>query len=547
MSLIAKLLVALLLLLAPGQGARAQEEEEEGDPPEVGVGERLFLETRFSQFFFASSAGDANAVLATGDAVTDTLATMAGSIAGPFAGQAMNCRACHLVDDAKTTAGGGNRAYADFARRSPVPARQDGPQDGPNDGLAVTPRNSPALVNAALARGRPFLLHFDGEFPSTVALVEGTLTGRNFGWLPGERAQAVRHIASVIRGDDGTGQLARDFGGAYRRVLAGGDRGVPADFRLPPRFAVDVDRASDEKIVRAVARLIAAYVASLEFGNTSPYDRFLEKNNLPGGQREFEPVASYVERLELLLDELEEPALVTPADGTLMLHDQPFVFGALELAGLRIFLDRRRGNCVACHPPPFFTDFGLHNTGATQEEYDAIHGDGAFAALPIPDAAARNADPDAWLPATERHPRAREVFRSAPSADAPGRTDLGAWNLVRNPDFSDRKLQQKLERLVCASQGPRAGCQRTPDALVEASIGLFKTPGLRTLGQSAPYLHTGGKDTLEDVMRFYVAASNLTRAGRLRNGARELGEMRLDEADLAPLAAFLRSLNEDYE
>jgi cytochrome c peroxidase len=531
-------LLVLLLLPCRVPCAWAQEEEE-GDPPQVAVGERLFLETRFSQFFFARSWGNPNAILPAGDPVTSTLETLAGPIPAPFAGGGINCRNCHLVDDAKTTPRGGNRSYADFARRSPVPAR--------DDGHTVTPRNSPPLVNSALARGRPFFLHFDGEFPSTVALVEGTLTGRNLGWLPDEHDQAVAHIAAVIRGDDGSGQLAQDFGGSYRRVLAGLDGAIPDDFRLPRAFRIDVDRASDPQILRAIARLIAAYVESLEFANTSPYDRFLEKNNLPGGPREFEQSASYLQRLKLLLAELEAPEPVTAADGAFLLIDQPFVFGDLELEGLRIFFDEKRGNCVTCHPPPLFTDFRFHNTGATQEEYDGLHGDGGFAALAIPDAATRNADPDAWLPATPSYPRAREPFRAIAAASTPGRTDLGMWNLVQNPEFPDRRLQRRLTRMVCASQGPLARCRHTPDALVEASIGLFKTPGLRTLGQSAPYLHTGGKDTIEDVVRFYVKTSALARAGRLRNGARELQDMRISDADVAPLSAFLRALNEDYE
>lgn len=531
-------MILIALFLVPAGRGWAQEDEG-GDPPEVVVGERLFLETRFSQFFFARAGGDPNAVLPAGDPVADRLDTPTGPIAGPFAGQAINCRGCHLVDDVKTTPGGGNRAYADFARRSPVPAREDG--------LTATPRNSPALVNSALPRGRPFLLHFDGEFPSTAALVEGTLTGRNFGWLPGEGGQAVRHVAAVIRGDDGTGALASTAGGPYRRVFLGTDPTLPADLRLPRRFRIDVDRAGDAQVLRAVARLIAAYVDSLEFGNASPYDRFLEKNVLPAGLRENEPVASYVERLTLLLGEVEEPEFVGPADGALLLHDQAFVFGPLELEGLRTFLDPRRGNCVACHPPPLFTDFALHNTGATQDEYDAIHGAGRFATLAIPSATVRNAEPEIWLPATAAHPAAAEPFRAVPSADRPGRTDLGVWNLVRNPDFPNRTLQRSLERLVCASQGPLADCRRSSDALVEASIGLFKTPGLRTLGQSAPYLHTGGMDTLEDVVRFYVRTAALARAGMLRNGARQLRAMRIDERDVAPLSAFLRALNEDYE
>lgn len=370
---------------------------------------------------------------------------------GPFAGQGMNCRGCHLVDDAKMTPGGGNRSYADFARHSPIPAREDGRTE--------TPRNSPALVNATLERGRPFFLHFDGEFPSTVALAEGTFTGRNFGWLPGERALAVANMADVIRGDDGTGALAQAFdGGPYRRVLAGTDPAIPKDFRLPKKVRIDVDRASDEQILRAVARLVTAYVESLEFENASPYDRFLEENILPGEPREFERDTDYAVRLRQLVAMLADPKFITPADGAFQLVDQPFQFGSLELEGLRLFLDRKRGNCVACHTPPRFTDFGFHNTGASQEEYDAVHGAGGFAALAIPDLTTRNADPDRYLPATAAHPQALEPFRAPASADAPGRTDLRMWNIFRNPDFGNRRQQSNLRRMVCASMGPNGAC-----------------------------------------------------------------------------------------
>src|SRR6185295_2462969 len=109
------------------------------DPAKVAIGERLFLETRFSQYFFAHCGGDVNAVLREGDPVVTRTATEQGSLAGPFAGFAINCRACHLVNE-HFAAGHGNRAYADFARRSPIPAREDG--------RTVTPRNSPAMVNA---------------------------------------------------------------------------------------------------------------------------------------------------------------------------------------------------------------------------------------------------------------------------------------------------------------------------------------------------------------------------------------------------------------
>src|SRR6266699_5713965 len=69
------------------------------DPAKVAIGERLFLETRFSQYYFANSRGDANTNLPSGDGVVATTITTDRPLPGPFAGFAMNCRACHLVNE----------------------------------------------------------------------------------------------------------------------------------------------------------------------------------------------------------------------------------------------------------------------------------------------------------------------------------------------------------------------------------------------------------------------------------------------------------------
>src|SRR6185503_11795639 len=83
--------------------------------------------------------------------------------------------------------------------------------------------------------------------------------------------------------------------------------------------------------------------------------------------------------------------VVPPAPGRFKTLRQEFRFGTQELAGARIFFaapDGKRtsgmGNCIACHAAPDFTDFKFHNTGAAQEEYDALHGAGAFAKLDMP-------------------------------------------------------------------------------------------------------------------------------------------------------------------
>ena len=84
-------------VLAGGFPALAVAEDEAADPAQVAIGERLFLETRFAQYFFAHSGGDVNAVLAVGDPTVATIRTRDGEIPGPFAGQSMNCRACHTA------------------------------------------------------------------------------------------------------------------------------------------------------------------------------------------------------------------------------------------------------------------------------------------------------------------------------------------------------------------------------------------------------------------------------------------------------------------
>lgn len=526
-----------------------------GEPAEILLGNRLFDETRFAQFFAARAGSDVNAALPEGDPTVAASVTTGAPLPGPFAGQSINCRVCHLDVEHKGRPGGGGRSYADFARRSPVPDR--------GDGETVTTRNSQQLLNASLRRRNPFTLHFDGEFPSAEALVKATLTGRNFGWLPGERAQAVAHIARVIREDDGRGTVAAQFGGAsYAGQFRGTDSLYPTNRPVPVEMAMDVARASDEEILDGVARFLVAYIVSLESArggdgafSGSPYDQFLRKNGLPSRPRGKESDLRYSRRLAKLVDRLAAPRFVGEADGRFLLHDQPWRFGPDELDGLRIFFRQPRGrraqagtgNCVTCHSAPAFTDFAFHNTGVTQEEYDRVHGAGGFAALEIPRLAARDADPSAWLPPSPGHPRASGPFRAVPSADRPGRTDLGLWNVYRNPAMDDRAHQQAIETMLCRALAPRPCPRRDPARLLDAAVALFKTPSLRDLSHSAPYFHDGSLDRFEDVIDFYRRQGELARRGRVRNPAPALAGIALEPAHEAPLAAFLRSLNEDFE
>ncbi len=207
---------------------------------------------------------------------------------------------------------------------------------------------------------------------------------------------------------------------------------------------------------------------------------------------------------------------------------------AAELAAGKI------GNCLACHAAPNFTDFKAHNTGAAQKEYDEIpgHGNGAFMRLIIPALTARTADD---LPATEQHPGASERFRAVPSAGTT-LTDLGLWNVFANPDMPNP--QTKIRAILCDGQVP---CPQSDSALLDQAIARFKTPSLRDLEHSAPFMHTGQFDTLDDVIDAYINNSDKARAGTLRNGDSRLQGIALKTNDIVPLVAFLKSLNEDYQ
>ena len=317
-----------------------------------------------------------------------------------------------------------------------------------------------------------------------------------------------------------------------------------------------------------MVKVVSAYVKQLQFSQQeesgalirSPFDVFLEINGLPQQPDSNETPLDYSRRLLTLVNGLASPQFVTSnphrGDGLFQFHAQPFQFGTQELEGLKIFLAEpsatpptgpelstgKIGNCLACHAAPNFTDFKLHNTGTTQREYDRIHGVNSFAALTIPTLATRNGNYNGFLPATEVHPNASERFRSIPVLAAPALTDLGVWNVFANPDMPNP--QEKIRAILCDEQVP---CPLSDATLLDRAIARFKTPGLRDLSHSAPFMHNGQFSTLNDIIDFYIEVSGQVRAGRLRNGAVQLQRIALTTGDIASLVAFLKSLDEDYQ
>ncbi len=76
----------------------------------------------------------------------------------------------------------------------------------------------------------------------------------------------------------------------------------------------------------------------------------------------------------------------------------------------------------------------------------------------------------------------------------------------------------------------------------EKDKGAFKTPTLRNIAQSAPYMHDGHLQTLKDVVDFYVGAGN---SNEWRDPEiKELDHLTREERD--GLVAFMESLTGEF-
>ena len=115
--------------------------------------------------------------------------------------------------------------------------------------------------------------------------------------------------------------------------------------------------------------------------------------------------------------------------------------------GLGIF--RGKGNCTTCHVGPTLTDEQFHNTGV------------------------------AW-----------KRLRPLPSADARGSSERGSG--PASAEESGGLVD--LGRFVITGK--------------DADRGAFKTPTLREIARTAPYMHDGTFSTLEEVVDFYNRGGN---------------------------------------
>jgi cytochrome c peroxidase len=153
-------------------------------------------------------------------------------------------------------------------------------------------------------------------------------------------------------------------------------------------------------------------------------------------------------------------------------------FSEDELAGYELFTGK--AGCIACHAGPYMSDDKFYNTGVGTDTAELF------------------SDP-------ERQLTFRRFFR-----------------IHGTPDY--RNLTEDVGRYAMT--------------LDEADWAAFRTPTLREVGRTAPYMHDGSLATLEDVVNFYNAGGGEGQTAGLE-------PLDLSEEEVAQLVAFLESLSSD--
>jgi len=118
---------------------------------------------------------------------------------------------------------------------------------------------------------------------------------------------------------------------------------------------------------------------------------------------------------------------------------------------------------------------------------------------------------------------------------APGRVDSGRHEGIR-------RLQADRFNLLGAYSDDASGASAIKTRTVElqhANFGQFKTPGLRNVALTAPYMHDGRYATLREVVRHY---SELDMERIHTHGEQLLRPLKLTEVEIDDLVAFLETL-----
>lgn len=156
---------------------------------------------------------------------------------------------------------------------------------------------------------------------------------------------------------------------------------------------------------------------------------------------------------------------------------------ANEYGGLKAFIAENQGQCIHCHNGPLFSDHNFHNIASQVNSKRKID-KGRAAGIP-------------------------QLLADDTNCTGP---------------YSDAKKKTCAEIHFIRKEGPML-------------LGAFKTPTLRFLSRTGPYMHAGQMDSLDDVMWHYRDAPGA------RQGTSELQPLDLTGGQFAMIEAFLKTLD----
>lgn len=175
--------------------------------------------------------------------------------------------------------------------------------------------------------------------------------------------------------------------------------------------------------------------------------------------------------------------------------------------GARLFVGRAA--CVDCHSTPFFSDNGFHNIGVAQV------GAGVPTEADCPEGGVCDCSPAAGL--------GRNCL---PWGALDGLAKLRRNGFRRDSVWSDDRNDRSRMRYV-------------EMALEQVPRGAWRTPTLRNVALTAPYMHNGALATLEDVVRHYNRGGTAEAPG-VRNA--RIQPLLLDDDEQSALVAFMKAL-----
>ena len=235
---------------------------------------------------------------------------------------AIACSVCHALGE--SVAGKPERFYADHTPTSLTAGRE------------TTARNAQTLAGVHRAE----VFGWDGAYDSMEDMILEKLIGKQYGWKPDAREEAIDNVVYVLL-DEGHNAIS----------------GVPYVEQFQEVYGLDLESLERSEVAAAAVRALADYTRTFDFSMTSRWDAFTEQNRFRTAPNAGEDIMNYAAGIESRIYNQEGRGLIRRPEG----------FTETAYEGFKIFFRvfdvESVGNCVRCHVPPTFSDYALHGAG----------------------------------------------------------------------------------------------------------------------------------------------------------------------------------------